>query len=78
MGSLLNQDCIHICVDNIFHFVTFLSRFPATTLVSAATVLVKAAWREDPLELFGDSEVACLCKQVVFTGAQFADIVLDF
>jgi len=48
--------------------------------MSAATVLVKAAWLEDPLQpaLFGKAEVACLCKQVVFTGAQSAEIVLDF
>jgi len=48
--------------------------------MSAVAVLVKAAWPEDPLEraLFGEAEVACLCKQVVFTGAHSADIVLDF
>jgi len=44
--------------------------------MSAATVLVKAALPEDPL--FGEAEVACLCKQVVFTGAQSADIVPYF
>jgi len=40
--------------------------------MSAATVLVKAAWPEDPLQraLFGKAEVACMCKQVVFTGTQ--------
>jgi len=62
--------CIHICVDNIFR--DFSSRF------LAATVLVKAEWLADyPLEraFFGEAEVACLCKQVVFTGAQAADIV---
>jgi len=48
-----------------------LSRFPATSLMSAATVLVKAAWPEDPLQLFGEAEGACLCK-----GAQAAVIVL--
>jgi len=47
MGSLLNQDCIHICVDNISWL--FSSRFPATSLMSAATVLVQAALPEDPL-----------------------------
>jgi len=46
--------------------------------MSAATVLVKAAWPEDPLQraLFGEAQVACLCKQVVFTGAHAAQIVL--
>jgi len=48
--------------------------------MSAATVLVKAAWPEDPLELrvlFGDeAEVACLGKQFVFTGVQAAENVL--
>jgi len=43
--------------------------------MSAATVLVKAAWPEDSL---GEAEVACLCKQVVVTGAHSAEIVLDF
>jgi len=42
--------------------------------MSVATVLVKAAWPEDPL--FGEAEVACLCKQVVFIGAQAAEIIL--
>jgi len=58
--------------------VTLSSRFPATSLMSAATVLVKAAWPEDPLQraLFGEAEVACLCKQVVFTCEQAAEIVL--
>jgi len=79
MGSLLNQDYIYIFVWTIY-FVTFSSRFPATSLMSAATVLVKAAWPEDPLEraLFDKAEVACLCEQVVFTGTQSAKIVLDF
>ena len=56
------------------------SRFPATSLMSAATVLVKATWPEDPLEraLFGEAEVAYLCKQFAFAGAQAAEIVLDF
>jgi len=76
MGSPLNQDCTHICVDNISWL--FSSRFPATSLMSAATVLVIDAWSEDPLQraLFGEAEVACLCKQVVFTGTPAAEIVL--
>jgi len=49
MGSLLNQNCIHICVDNIFR--DFFARFPATRLMLAATVLVKVVWPEDPLGL---------------------------
>jgi len=45
--------------------------------MSAATVLVKAVWPEDPLQraLFGEAEVSCLCKQVIFTSAQAAEIL---
>jgi len=56
-------------------FVTFFNHY---SLMSAATVLVKAAWPDDPLErvIFGEAEVACLCRQVVFTGTQSAEVVL--
>jgi len=57
MGSLLNQDCFHNCVDNISSL--FSSLFPATSLMSAATVLVKAAWLEDPLEGLSLAKLKC-------------------
>jgi len=43
--------------------------------MSAATVLIKVVWPEGPLKRarFGEAEMACLCKQVVFTGAQAAE-----
>jgi len=50
--------------------------------MSAATVLVKGrvAWPENSLQraLFGEVEVACLFKQLAFTGAQAAEIVLTY
>jgi hypothetical protein len=45
-----------------------------------ASVLVQASWPEDPLKraLYGESEVASLCKQFSITGNEAAQIVLDF
>ncbi len=48
--------------------------FPATGVMSAASVLVKASWPEDPLKrvLYGEAEVASLCKQFAITGTEAA------
>lgn len=56
------------------------ARFPATGVMSAASVLVKASWPEDPIKrvLYGEAEVASLCKQFAITGTEAAEIVLDF
>ena len=43
-------------------------------------MFVKASWPQDPLKraLYGESEVASLCKQFSVTGKEAAEIVLDF
>ena len=56
------------------------ARFPATGVMSAASVFDKDSWPTDPLErvFYGDAEVASLCKQFAITGKEAAEIVLDF
>jgi hypothetical protein len=45
-----------------------------------ASVLVQASWPEDPIKraLYGEREVASLCRQLSVTGDEAAQIVLEF
>ena len=55
-------------------------RFPCTDLLSAARVLCEQSWPKDELQkaLYGESEVAFLCKCFGFDGTLSADIVLEY
>ena len=55
-------------------------RFPCTDLLAAARVLKQSQWPEDPLKrsLYGEADVASLCKAFDIDSKLSAKIVLDF
>ena len=55
-------------------------RFPETELIKTASVLDKATWPSDPLQkaLFGESEIASLCKEFNMDSSCAAEIVLSY
>ena len=55
-------------------------RFPYTDFITAARVLCKETLPADPLQkaLYGDSEIAMLCKSFNISSTLAADILLDF
>jgi hypothetical protein len=67
----LRNQFFHALHDNIS------ARFPANGMMLDAGVLVQASWPEDPLKraLYGEREVASLCRQLSVTGDEAAQIV---
>lgn len=63
--------CLH---DNI------KQRFPTDEFLFAASCLDKSLWPKDPLQkaLFGEKEIARLCKEFNFSSKACADVVLEF
>jgi hypothetical protein len=57
-----------------------VERFPCTDILAAAQVLDPHMWPDDCLELtlFGDREVASLCKLLSFTSVQTVNILSSF
>jgi len=55
-------------------------RFPCTDFIAAARVVSKDSWPSDPLEkaLYGESELAVLCKSFAISSSVSADILLDY
>lgn len=55
-------------------------RFPTGTLLSAAGVIDKSCWPEDPLKraLYGEKQIATICKQFQVPSAEAAQIVNEF
>ena len=55
-------------------------RFPSTEFLEAANSLNKTSWPKDPLKraLFGEKQVALLCKSFGMSNSEEADIVLDY
>lgn len=54
--------------------------FPCTDILGAARVLCKESWPENPLQraLYGEQDVALLCKIFQFDNALSAEIVLEY
>ena len=57
-----------------------LQRFPCTELLTNASCLNKTNWPDDPLQkaLYGEAEVASLCKEFGLTSSVAADAVREF
>jgi hypothetical protein len=57
-----------------------LQRFPPTALLTAASVLNQSQWPTDSLQraLFGDTEIAFLCKEFCIDSANAADVVVEY
>ena len=57
-----------------------VQRFPSTDILTGARVLSKASWPKDPLQksLYGENEVASLCKAFDIDKSLSADIVLEY
>lgn len=56
------------------------SRFPATKLLESAKVLDECNWPKDATAraLYGDSELAYICKLMQFNSDESADLIFDF
>ena len=57
-----------------------VQRFPSSDLLQAASCLNQSSWPKNPLDkaLFGEKQVAKLCKQFAVSETQAADIVLEY
>jgi len=58
----------------------FEQRFPAENFLNSASCLNRAMWPKDPLDraLFGEADVARLCKDLQMSTAEAAEVVVEY
>ena len=60
--------------------IMFLQRIPCADILAPSRVLSKSSWPKDPLQkaLFGEIEVALLCKEFKMDRGIAANVVYDY